>query len=58
MEQLFGRDVAERKKMEETLRQKLEEVEKLNKFMVGREVKMVEIKEENERLREKLKDCK
>ncbi|HBM45367.1 MAG: PAS/PAC sensor hybrid histidine kinase [Parcubacteria group bacterium GW2011_GWF2_38_76] len=54
----IGRDVAERKKMEETLRQKLEEVEKLNKFMVGREVKMVEIKEENERLREKLKDCK
>lgn len=48
------RDVSEHKKEEEALRAKLEEIEKLNMLMVGRELKMVELKNELEKLKEKI----
>ncbi len=38
------RDVTERKKREDELRKKTEEFERLNKLMVGRELKMIELK--------------
>lgn len=47
------RDVSEHKKEEEALQAKLAEIEKLNMFMVGRELKMVELKNEIERLKVK-----
>ncbi|OGF25999.1 hypothetical protein A2331_02085 [Candidatus Falkowbacteria bacterium RIFOXYB2_FULL_34_18] len=48
------RDVSERKKSEKALREKLEELEKFQKITTGRELKMVELKKENERLREEI----
>jgi len=36
---------------EEQIKEKLEELQKLNKFMVDRELKMVELKEEIKRLK-------
>lgn len=46
------------KKVDEQTRQieeKMEDLEKMNKLMVGREIKMKELKKENEKLKEKLK---
>ena len=45
---------AERIKSENELRNKYEEVEKLNRFMVGREIKMADLKNEIERLRSQI----
>ncbi|MFA6215428.1 MAG: PAS domain-containing protein [Patescibacteria group bacterium] len=39
------RDITEQKKAEQALKEKIDELEKLNKLMVGRELKMVELKE-------------
>jgi len=39
------RDVTVRKKMEQNLKEKMEELEKMNSLMVGREMKMIELKE-------------
>lgn len=44
-------DVTERKKAEEALLQKNRELEEMNRLMVDREIKMIELKEEIERLR-------
>jgi hypothetical protein len=33
---------------------KMSEIEKMNSLMVGRELKMVELKKENEKLRQKI----
>jgi DNA-binding NtrC family response regulator len=43
-----------RRQAEEALRERVEELETLNRLMVGRELKMVELKKENERLRQLL----
>lgn len=43
----ISRDISEIKKA-------ADELEQMNKFMVGRELRMVELKEENKKLREKL----
>jgi PAS domain S-box-containing protein len=51
-----GRDVTEQKQIEIKLNEKLEELEKLNKFMVDRELKMVELKKEIETLKVQLKN--
>lgn len=44
-------DITDIKNTEETLRTEKEEVEKLNKILVGRELKMIELKEEVDRLK-------
>jgi len=44
-------DIGPRKKFEKELEEKIKETEKLNKFMVGRELKMIELKKEIKRLR-------
>jgi len=43
----------QRENSEKALQSKYEEIEKLNRFMVGREVKMAELKKENNELRAK-----
>lgn len=45
---IFGvsRDISELKESEEKLKQKIEELEKLNNTMTGRELKMIELKEQ------------
>lgn len=45
------RDVTERKKAEKQLQEKISELEKINKLMVDRELKMVELKDEIKRLK-------
>jgi len=40
------RDITEQREAEIILREKLEEVEEFNKFAVGRELRMIELKEE------------
>ncbi len=49
------------KKVEESnekLREKVEELEKINKLTIGRELKMVELKEESEKLKKELEKYK
>lgn len=48
------RDITERKKTQEALRERTRQLEKINRLMRGREIKMVELKKEIERLRKKL----
>lgn len=47
-------DITERKQTEEALKEKVEEIKKMNKSMIGRELKMAELKKENEELKKKL----
>lgn len=44
-------DRTNEKNYEETIKAKLEEIEKINKLMVGRELKMIELKDEIEKLK-------
>lgn len=48
------RDISTQKEAEIKLKEKMEEIEKMNKFMVGRELKMAELKEKIKKL-EKIK---
>jgi PAS domain S-box-containing protein len=50
------RDVTERITMEDEIKHRLDEVERLNKLMVGRELKMEGLRKEIVRLREKLRE--
>lgn len=45
-------DITDRKIIEEQLNKRLEELEKINKLIVGRELKMIELKNEMEALKE------
>jgi|WetSurMetagenome_2_1015567.scaffolds.fasta_scaffold00353_14 PAS domain-containing protein len=47
-------DATKRMKAEQQLKEKMEELEKLNKFMVAREIKMVELKKQIEKLQTEL----
>lgn len=49
-------DVTEDKTREDATKGKLDEIQKLNSFMTGRELKMAELKKENEELKKKLVD--
>jgi len=50
------RDITERKLLEEDMRQNLEDVEKMNRLMVGRELKMEDLRAEVRKLRARLKE--
>lgn len=43
---LIIRDITEQKKAEETIKERIAELEKFNKFMIGRENKMIKLKKE------------
>jgi len=53
MDLVLLRDITYRKQVELELKEKIKELEELNSLMVGREIKMVELKKEVERLRTK-----
>jgi len=50
------RDISERKKLEAELKEKLDVVERMNKLMVNRELRMEELKQENRRLKARLEE--
>jgi len=52
------RDITERKHMEEELRRNLEELERFNKLAFGREIKMIQLKQEINELRAQLNQDK
>jgi len=43
---IFAQDITERKHMEEELKRKMEELEQFSKLAIGREIKMIQLKEE------------
>jgi PAS domain S-box-containing protein len=43
---VFAQDISERKHMEEELKQNVEELERFRKLAIGRELKMIQLKEE------------
>jgi PAS domain S-box-containing protein len=47
-------DITSRKALEENLKERNETLEKINSYMVNREIKMIALKEENERLKKEL----
>lgn len=49
----FSIDITERKESEDMLREKMAELEKFNKLFIDRENKMIELKQEIERLKQK-----
>ena len=49
------KDVTERKKAENALKEKVEELERINKLMVGRELRMIELKKEIAGLKREIK---
>ena len=51
-------DITENKKNEQDLLKKNEELETLNKVMIGRELKMTELKQENLELKKELATIK
>jgi len=42
----FLKNISQRKKLEQQLKEKINELERINKIMVGRELKMIELKQE------------
>lgn len=54
--QAIVRDISLRKKNEEIIKERTLELEKINKLMMGRELKMIELKEKITELEQKLKE--
>ena len=52
---LFGAEVTQRRKMEAELKDKMHDLERFNKAAVGRELKMMELKQKVRELEERLK---
>ena len=52
------RDITSRKVAEDKLRERTEELEQLNRFMIGRELRMIELKKELARLRSELEELR
>jgi hypothetical protein len=52
--QLVFHDITEHKQAEDALRKKFDEIESMNRLMVGRELKMEELRQENKRLKEEV----
>lgn len=50
------RDISERKRAEKEIRRNLDETERMNRIMVGRELKIVELKKEMAAMRARLKE--
>ena len=50
------RDITERKRLENELKDKLDEIERLNKLMIGREIRMGEMKEEVRALKQRIRE--
>ncbi|TFG35980.1 MAG: PAS domain S-box protein [Nitrospirales bacterium] len=53
----FVRDISDRKKTEEEIRQRIQELEDFYDMAIGRELRMIELKEEIEKLKEELAKC-
>jgi len=53
----FARDISDRKKTEEEIRQRIQELEDFYDMAIGRELRMIELKEEIEKLKEELAKC-
>jgi hypothetical protein len=51
----YARDITERKRVEKRLKEKIEELERFNRLAVGRELKMIELKERIEGLEAEIK---
>ncbi|MGD8262461.1 MAG: PAS domain S-box protein [Desulfobacterales bacterium] len=51
---IFAQDITERKHMEENLKRNVEELEQFSKLAIGREIKMIQLKEEINELRGQL----
>jgi len=49
------KDVTKRKKAENALKEKVQELERINKLMVGRELRMIELKQEISKLKREIK---
>ena len=52
----LGKEISERKQLEDKLKQKLDDVERLNRLMVGRELKMEEMRRDLMQLRNKIEE--
>ena len=51
---IFAQEITERKHMEEDLKRKMEELEQFSKLAFGRELKMIQLKQEINELRAQL----
>jgi PAS domain-containing protein len=54
----YFRDTTDKKQIEEALKTKIKEIERINKSMIGRELRMAELKKENEKLKRKISSKK
>lgn len=50
------RDITARKRLEEDLRQNIEDLERMNRLMVGRELRMEDLRDEVRKLRERVRE--
>ena len=51
---IFAQDITERKHMEEELRRNVEELEQFSKLAIGREIRMIQLKQEINKLLDQL----